>query len=120
MVSGDTFGNDELIPNSFISDVEASELAGTFDDNTDGVFVFTEFISQDVTIEGLTITGGNSSSRGGGVRAENSPFIIIRESTIAGNRAASSGGGIYSESGLVRIIQSSISGNVANLSLIHI
>ena len=114
VVSGDTFGNDALVANSFISDVEASEIAGTFDDNTDGVLVFTDFLSQNVTITGLTITGGNSSSTGGGVRVEDNPFITIRESTIAGNRAAFSGGGIHSDDGSVRIFDSSISGNVAN------
>ena len=114
VVSGDTLGNDVLVAGSSIVDVEASELAGTFDDNTEGVFVFAGAIFQNATISGLTITGGDSSDRGGGIFVASYANLDISQSTIAGNRAASGGGGIQSDDGNLTIDQSSISENVAN------
>ena len=114
VVSGDTLGNDVLVAGSFIADVAASELAGTFDDNTEGVFVFAGAIFQNATISGLTITGGDSSDRGGGIFVASYANLDISQSTIAGNRAASGGGGIQSDDGNLTIDQSSISENVAN------
>jgi len=114
VVSGDTLGNDVLVAGSFVADVEANDLAGTFADNTDGVFVFSGSVSQDVTLSGLTITSGDSSARGGGVLVSNFANLTITQSTIAGNRAAVSGGGVQSDTGSLTIDRSTISGNVAH------
>ena len=113
VVTGDTLGDDTLVAGSFITDAEATTTAGTFDDNTNGVFVFAGGDSQNVTISGLTITGGFSSTSGGGLQVVNFAHLNISQTTLSGNRAAISGGGIQSESGSLTIDQTSVSDNIA-------
>ena len=63
----------------------------------------------DVTLDDLTITGGNAFDRdGGGVY--NSGSLTITGSTISGNSADDDGGGIYS-SGVLTITGSTIASN---------
>jgi CSLREA domain-containing protein len=70
-------------------------------------------------LEGLTVTGGDSSDAGGGVRT--AAGLTIRNTTVVGNRSGGSGGGIYATapgsevdpSSWVQLENSTISGNTA-------
>src|SRR5690606_23750347 len=63
----------------------------------------------DVTLNGLTLTGGDVIGLGGAVRSLENLTII--DSTISGNRASSDGGGIAQLAGELSISSSTISGN---------
>lgn len=63
----------------------------------------------DVTLNNLTLLGGDSANAGGAIRSlEN---LTILNSTIAGNRALLDGGGIAQFTGDLTIISSTIAGN---------
>ncbi len=66
----------------------------------------------DVTIEGLTITGGNiEGGDGGGIRFSSAGTLSIQNSVVTGNRA-NGGGGIRSEfDGTIEVIDSNVSNN---------
>jgi len=68
-------------------------------------------------IEGLTITGGDMSRRGGGIYIEGSTSVVIRDCQITGNRAddweRGAGGGIYAVESEVVIENCVITNNVA-------
>ncbi|MBH8572966.1 DUF4347 domain-containing protein [Nostocaceae cyanobacterium CENA369] len=67
--------------------------------------------SASISIDGLTITGGNAgTNNGGGIYSTSS--VILSNSIISNNTTNSSGGGIYSSSAVVS--NSTISGNTAN------
>ncbi len=78
--------------------------------------------SVDVTLEGLTISGGNSTSEGAGVRSQfnyGSDFganLTISNSVISGNTALfSNGAGVYlAYTNSLTVNNSSISGNTAD------
>jgi CSLREA domain-containing protein len=67
-----------------------------------------------VTLSGLTLTGGNIAGIGDGGAIFNRENLSILRSVITGN-AAIGGGGIYSRDGSLTITQSTISGNSASL-----
>ena len=67
--------------------------------------------SVDVLVDGVTITGGKSGERGGGIRSWSS--LVVRESTVRDNTTREIGGGIYS-TGPLEIIASTVSGNEAS------
>ena len=73
--------------------------------------------SASVEINDLTITGG-SASNGAGVLvpAGSGTSITLNDCAITGNTAAGKGGGIFVGSGTVSVIDSTISGNTADLS----
>ena len=117
VVSGDSFGNDVTATGSFTTDVAASDAAGLLSDNTESVFAFLggAFLgdNEEATISGLTITGGSSSERGGGIRVESFDFdFALNRSVVAGNRADESGGGIDFRGSQLTVDQSTVSGNV--------
>ncbi len=67
----------------------------------------------DVSIAGLTITGGRvPAEEGGAIRFQSAGTLSIRSSIISGNVAAA-GGAIHSYQGNIEIIDSTISGNAA-------
>ncbi len=68
----------------------------------------------DVTLDGLTVTGGRvTSDAGGAIRFQSAGMLSIRNSVVSGN-VANNGGGIYSQfDGTVSITSSTISGNTA-------
>ena len=75
----------------------------------------------DITIKGLTITGGFSSSDGGAIIADDSFTsrlnLTIEDSVITGNRAIRNGGGIFADKSMfnpINISGSTISENVAS------
>ena len=75
----------------------------------------------DITLKGLTITGGFSSSDGGAIFADDSFTsrlnLTIEDSVITGNRAIGNGGGIFADKSMfnpINISGSTVSGNVAS------
>ncbi len=66
--------------------------------------------SSNVFLDGLTITGGTTTSSGGGIH--NSESLTITNSTVSGNSAYLSGGGI-SNRGTLTITNSTVSDNSA-------
>jgi hypothetical protein len=107
-------------------------------DGTKNLRVFTINSGTTVEINGLTITGGNSSSSGGGILnsgtlnlansfvkdnkvistatgggIHNTGSLTILNSTVSDNSAISSGGGIWT-SGTFNLTNSTISGNQTN------
>jgi uncharacterized protein YgiM (DUF1202 family) len=64
-----------------------------------------------VALDQVTISGGQTSGDGGGIR--NDGTLTITNSTISGNNANNAGGGIYNASGTLTITNSTISGNSA-------
>ena len=62
-----------------------------------------------VVLVGLTITGGQSETHGGGIY--NKGDLTLRDCYVVGNTAAQYGGGIYNHSGTMTIEQSTISHN---------
>ncbi len=65
-------------------------------------------LSGNVTINGLTISGGNPSGDGGGIL--NKATLTLVQSTLSGNNAGSRGGGIYNSSSLT-LANTTLSGN---------
>jgi CSLREA domain-containing protein len=73
-------------------------------------------LAGDVTLDGLTLTGGlaaGAGNHGGAVRFASPAALTINQSTIHGN-AADHGGGVYASAGVVAIHASTISGNFAD------
>ena len=66
-----------------------------------------------VTMNRITITGGNATGSGGGI--SNSGILTLANSTISGNNAANNGGGIYNV-GTLTVTDSTITGNQATNS----
>jgi len=73
-------------------------------------------ISGDVTLVGLTLTGGRTTGNahhGGAIRSQSSGLLTLRESTVSGNSTTGDnawGGGIFA-SGSVTLAQSTVSNN---------
>jgi len=70
----------------------------------------------DLSIDGLTITGGSSPDNGGGVFADLYANLTIANSVVSNNYAATSGGGVTIDCGNLTVVHSRISGNSANKS----
>lgn len=70
------------------------------------------FAGGDVTVEGLTLSGGRvNDEAGGAIRFQSPGTLTIRDSVVTGNRA-NNGGAIYSEyDGTIRIENSSFTDN---------
>ena len=110
VVSGDSQGDDVLDSSSFITDIAATQLRQTLDDNT-RVFSIATAAGELVSLSGLTITGGNAIEGGGGITVS-SAVVELTNVTIAGNRSDSVGGGISTDSPLT-LNDSLVSGNHA-------
>jgi predicted outer membrane repeat protein len=65
----------------------------------------------DVTISGLTVTGADYTSSGGGIRS--SENLTVSDAVITGNSAVT-GGGIAARGGALNLTSSTISGNSAD------
>jgi filamentous hemagglutinin family protein len=70
-----------------------------------------------VTLNGLTITGGNTNSNGGGINFTGTGTLNVTNSIISGNTAGDAdlggGGGIYVDRGTLSVTNSTISNNTA-------
>jgi len=67
-----------------------------------------------VAINGLTISGGNTSGSGGGIHMIPNSTLTLNNSTVSGNIANNSfGGGIYNSGGTLTLNNSTVSGNQA-------
>jgi hypothetical protein len=67
-----------------------------------------------VSVDSLTITGGNTSGQGGGISVNPGATVVLNHSTISGN-AAGFGGGIASDYGRVILNHSRITANSATV-----
>ena len=67
----------------------------------------------DLTLAGLTLTGGNTFN-GGAIVFDSNGQLTLNQSTVSGNDAGiGRGGGIYTKSGMVTLTSSTVSGNRA-------
>ena len=111
VISGDALGDDALISGSFITDVDSNL------NSVDNVRVFNSLttLANEVTLRGLTITGGNSGSVGGGGINSSAGSLNIIDSNISGNVAGGDGGGIGRiGEGTVSIVNSVVSDNFSS------
>lgn len=69
--------------------------------------------SQDLSLQGLAISGGVAADNGGGVFVSDHGNLAIDRSVISGNTAATSGGGAATNCGVVTLTGSRVSGNTA-------
>ena len=108
VISGDTFRNDILLPGTSITDTRGNfssfDNVRPFNINTN--------IGDTVTLRGLTITGGVSNFRGGGIEST-SAALVIDDSVVSGNSSFQSGGGISVDNGSLIVNNSVISDNQA-------
>ena len=113
-ISADSAGDDTLIAGSFITDVfnntNTSDNSRVLHFRGDG----------DLTIRGLTLTGGFTDPLtfidGAGLNFESSGELTVDQSIVSGNSAGFSGGGINADgnfTAVVTITNSTISGNSA-------
>lgn len=92
--------------------VRATRIVGNSAFEGGGVYVAegTLFLDQS------EVSGNAASENGGGVRVHNATEATIRSSTISGNTAGRAGGGISAQAGPVRIFNSTVARNTANLT----
>jgi len=95
--------------------VEGAEFA-IDGQNSDGVRPFSINPNTTVSIQNLTITGGSTTSLGGGI--SNSGILTVTNSTISNNNTTLSGGGVTNNlaSSKIFIYHSTIRGNSAAVS----
>ena len=114
-VTGDALGND-ITNAQNITDIDASLAndASSLDDNSQ-LFNFSSASGTgELTIEGLTITGGTDS----GIRANSGALMTVISSTVSGNTSNNRGGGIYSGIDAVTLTNSTVSGNRATATFL--
>ena len=74
--------------------------------------VFDIAANADVTMTGMTITGGDVTGDGGGIAVANGATLSLSDSTVFGSAASGNGGGIHNE-GSLTLDAVTISGNTA-------
>ncbi|MCB1261961.1 MAG: VCBS repeat-containing protein [Acidimicrobiales bacterium] len=67
-----------------------------------------------LTLQDVTITGGDASNDGGGALAASSVTLI--DAQVTGNTAGEDGGGIASAAGTVQLVRSHVDGNAAAIT----
>lgn len=103
-----------LYNGSALLDVTISGLTVTGGDTASGGGIFDN--DENLVLDGVTITGNQASGDGGGLWASGlSMTLTLRGSTVSGNTADDAGGGIYvgSTGGPLLIQNTLISGNLA-------
>ena len=111
-ITGDADGDDILLTDTFITDVTASSDGPAGDLLDDNSRVFNVSFAN-LTLSGLTVTGGRATTDGGGVQAGNGNLSLIN-SSVSGNSTTGSGatgGGINVFNGEATLYGSSVSGN---------
>jgi len=101
--------------------LERSTVSGG--EATNGGGLSLQALTEDSTISSSTISGNQGDTTGGGIALTGSPgvTVTIDSSTISGNTAGLSGtgpgigvgGGVYLANGNLRIVNSTVSGNLA-------
>ncbi|MDB4766281.1 hypothetical protein OAG71_01190 [bacterium] len=131
VITGDANGDDVIVDGTDITDVSASfgELAGDVDDLLDDNSRVINFSSEagDLTLAGLTLTGGRTTGNnvgsetthsGGGIRFDSSGSLTLSVN-VSGNSTrgggSANGGGIFSSDGDVTLTDSTVSGNSTTL-----
>jgi CSLREA domain-containing protein len=109
-VSGDIAGNDTTVAGTDITNIQASQTAGTLGDNVrlfDHQYGF-------LTLENLVLTGGVISEFGGAVWSHggDAQTVAALNVTFAGNMAGEAGGALW-VGRKAEFINSTVSGNVA-------
>lgn len=104
------------IDNLTIAGPGSGQLTVSLQGNDGSVFdIFQNGGSGEVTISGLTITGGNAGgaydSNGGGIRMDSMARVELDDVVITGNSADGNGGGIWSTETTLIIRNSVISSN---------
>jgi CSLREA domain-containing protein len=74
--------------------------------------IFTILSGQTVVLAGMTITGGNDSSGGGGIQS--SGDLTVTNCQISGNQSSVAGGGIFNNGGTLTVTHSTIANNTCN------
>ena len=117
VITGDANDDDVTLPGTSITDVSSSfgGSDGALDDLLDDNSRVLNFSANggELTLTGLTITGGNTSGRyssGGGIRFTGSS-LTLNQSIVSGNSSLGSGGGIYSRMNVLFLIDSDVTGN---------
>jgi hypothetical protein len=83
----------------------------TVDANGQPRVFYVDSDSDEVTISGLTLTGGETGGVGAGIYNEGAN-LVVSKATITGNVAGGPGGGIFNAVGALKVESSTISGNV--------
>ncbi len=95
--------------------IDGDERIGVeLSDDASGSVLIAEDSVEQLTIDGLSVSGGNAGS-GGGLNSQ-ATHLAVRDSVISGNTASSNGGGIYhasTDDGEVEIRDSEIVDNYA-------
>ena len=121
-LTGDANGDDITFSGTNITDVASSfgGTAGAIDDLLDDnsrVLNFSDFTGN-LTLSGLTVTGGHTMGEGGGIRTTHGN-ISLSNSTVSGNSTGGfggRGGGIYSSIGSISLSDSTVSDNSSRKS----
>ncbi len=125
-ITGDALGND-VVDASFITDIAESGPLSVFsssnllDDNS-RVFAFGRegfSSSGDLTLTGLTITGGfyrgfGSYGGGGGIYFFSNDRLTLTDTIVSGNGSGREGGGIHAQFGEVILENSEVSRNASS------
>lgn len=127
VITADADGDDALVAGTYISDVGASfgGVAGAEDDLLDdnSRVLNISAATGDLTLSGLTITGGRTTGdnafsdtthSGGGIRFLSDGTLTFNNSNVSGNSTAgfsADGGGIYTCVGDVILTSSTLNGN---------
>ncbi|MCC6917556.1 MAG: VCBS repeat-containing protein [Alphaproteobacteria bacterium] len=109
-VSGDVNADDvHQSGSTVLTDIAASQTAAKVADNVQII----QAAGTDVTVDGLTLTGGVSAFNGGAIQADH---VTLIDSTLTGNSAPLRGGGAYGQgSGIaVSATGSAVYGNMAS------
>ena len=106
--SGDLDVTDELIVRSSTGNpadvtIDASMLDQDGSGDGFGDRVFDAHITI-LTLDGLTITGGNVDGDGGGVRGQLSERLRLNNVVVEGNSASMAGGGIFAANTLMDVV----------------
>jgi predicted outer membrane repeat protein len=99
-------------------DVNGRPLVTIQRSSTSGVNFRVIGTTADLTIQGVTVSGGVSNARGGGIYANTDANLTIGNSVISGNAVVGagqyySGGGVSSVNGNITLNNSTVSGNSA-------
>ena len=108
LITADSGDDDVTVGSTDITDAANNTNAS---DNS-RVLEFTA-TTGDLTLRGLTLTGGDVSGIGGAILNNSGATLTIEHSSISGNRASGEAGGILSFTGDVSLTGSTVSGNVS-------